>query len=184
MRKINCLIISSLLGLVGIVSAQGEWSSLEKNCLIQPAPTSSAVYGLPNFSPLNVNQTVPLPQAGAADGSPMRVKGLLEETTSKGILKPGQSLVFELDNSSVKVDSSVWEQLPAEVEAAIARTPSWLHYDLRFKFRQITNATHRNNMVALLNGTPKQYLDEVAFQLTYLPYEVLKDSRFVNTPKS
>lgn len=181
MRKFNCLLISFLIGFVGFVSAQGEWSALEKSCLIQPAPTSSAVYGLPQFSPVNVNQAVPLPQAAAADASPMRVKDLLEETTSKGILKPGQSLVFELDNGSVKVDSLVWEQLPAEVEAAIARTPSWLHYDLLFKFRQITNATHRNNMVALLNGTPKQYLDEVAFQLTYLPYEVLKDSRFVNT---
>ena len=181
MKKVNILLISALMGFIGIVSAQGEWSQLEKNCLIQPAPAASAAYGLPQFSPMTVRQLLPLPQAVLQDESPMRVKDLLEETTSKGILKPGQSLVFEVDNGNVNADSSVWEQLPEAVEKAIARTPSWLHYDLRFKFRQITNATHRNNMVALLNGTPKQYLDEVAFQLTYLPYEVLKDSRFVNT---
>ena len=181
MKKVTCLLISSLFGLVGMVSAQGGWSQLEKNCLIKPAPAASAAYGLPQFSPVTVQQTVPLPQAGQPDESPMRVRELLEETTAKGILKPGQSLVFEVDNGNVKADSSVWEQLPEAVERAIARTPLWLHYDLRFKFRQITSATHRNNMVALLDGTPKQYLDEVAFQLTYLPYEVLKDSRFANT---
>ena len=111
----------------------------------------------------------------------MRIRQLLDETTDKCILKPGESIVFEVDNNQVQTDSSVLEILPEAIESAIARVPEWLRYDLRFKFRQITNSTHRNNMVALLDGTPRQYLDEVAFQLTYLPYEVLKDSRFVNT---
>ena len=83
MKKVTCLLISSLFGLVGMVSAQGGWSQLEKNCLIKPAPAASAAYGQPQFSPETVQQTVPLPQAGQPDESPMRVREMLEETTAK-----------------------------------------------------------------------------------------------------
>ncbi|MGI6292756.1 MAG: T9SS type A sorting domain-containing protein [Bacteroidales bacterium] len=103
-----------------------------------------------------------------------------ENYTNKRILKPGDAIIFEVDNNTIKEDSSFFPLLPAEIEEAIARTPIWIHYDLRFKFRLIENTAHRTKMIDLLNATPKQYLDEVAFMLTYLPYEVLKDGRFIN----
>lgn len=100
--------------------------------------------------------------------------------TNKRILKPGEALIFEVENSQITEDSSLFELLPANINAAIARVPAWLHYDLQFKFKMITQSSHRTKMVDLLNNTPKQYLDEVAFMLTYLPYEVLIDGRFIN----
>lgn len=100
--------------------------------------------------------------------------------TNKRILQPGESIIFEIENSNVKEDSSHFPLLSQDIETAIARVPTWLQYDLKFKFKIITNTTHRNKMVNLLNATPKQYLDEVAFMITYLPYEVLKDGRFIN----
>lgn len=100
--------------------------------------------------------------------------------TNKRILKPGDAIIFEVENNIVTEDSSMFPVLSQEIEDAIARVPIWLHYDLRFKFRMITNTSHQTKMINLLNTTPKQYLDEVAFMLTYLPYEVLKDSRFIN----
>ncbi len=100
--------------------------------------------------------------------------------TNKRILKPGDAIIFEVNNGTIKEDSSFFPLLPSEIEEAISRVPIWLHYDLRFKFRLIENTAHRAKMVDLLNGTPKQYLDEVAFMLTYLPYEVLIDKRFIN----
>lgn len=100
--------------------------------------------------------------------------------TNKRILKPGEAIIFEVENSNVKEDSSLFPLLSQDIQAAIERVPEWLHYDLKFKFRIIENTTHRTKMVNLLNATPKQYLDEVAFMITYLPYEVLKDSRFTN----
>jgi len=100
--------------------------------------------------------------------------------TNKRILKPGEALIFKVENNIVTEDSSMFPVFSQEIENAIARVPAWLHYDLRFKFRMITNTSHRTKMINLLNTTPKQYLDEVAFMLTYLPYEVLKDSRFIN----
>ena len=103
-----------------------------------------------------------------------------ENYTNKRILKPGDAIIFEVDNNTIKEDSSFFPLLPAEIEEAITRTPIWIHYDLRFKFRLIENTAHRTKMIDLLNATPKQYLDEVAFMLTYLPYEVLKDGRFIN----
>jgi hypothetical protein len=83
--------------------------------------------------------------------------------TNKRILKPGEALIFEVENSQITEDSSLFELLPANINAAIARVPAWLHYDLQFKFKMITQSSHRTKMVDLLNNTPKQYLDEVAF---------------------
>ena len=179
MKSIKYLLISSFIGIIGVVSAQTEWPFMEKQLQVRPS-APGGVSGLPANSAVRSQCVLPLPAGDTSAVMPVEAP-LAGETTEKCILKPGQSLVFKVENGLLTVDSSVLETLPETVEAAIARVPSWLRYDLRFKFRQITNATHRNNMVALLDGTPKQYLDEVAFQLTYLPYEVLKDSRFVNT---
>jgi hypothetical protein len=181
MKRFKYLLISSLAGFVGLASAQTEWTVLEKSCVVRPNPAASAAYGTANFSPVSVLQTLPLPESGIPDAAPFQQRQLLEETSSKSMIKPAQYLVFEVDQNQISVDSSAWEMLPAEVETAIARTPSWLHYDLRIKFRQVTESNLRSAMVSLLNTTPKRDLDEVAFQLTYLPKEVLKDSRFVGT---
>ena len=71
--------------------------------------------------------------------------------TNKRILKPGEAIIFEVENSSVKEDSSLFPLLPQDIQAAIARVPEWLHYDLKFKFRIIENTTHRTKMVNVLN---------------------------------
>ena len=168
-------------GLLCQAYAQTEWTSMEKAVQIQSFPSATSVHGLPVFSPVTSTVALPLSQSGTVEEAPFQVKRTLEETSAKCILKPKQYLVFEVNNGVVKTDSSVFEILPDAVENAIARVPEWLRYDLRFKFRQTTETNLRNAMVALLNETPKQYLDEVAYQLTYLPKEVLKDSRFINT---
>ena len=182
MQKLQLTLILSVLSIISLpVSAQSEWTKMEKQVQIQQPDPIQNVPG--SIAPVTntVQSVLPLPTAATVVNEPLQVREGEAEYTAKRILKPGESIVFEIDGNSVKEDSSALETLPAEIESAIARTPSWLHYDLRFKFRQITNSSHRSKMVALLDGTPKQYLDEVAFQLTYLPYEVLKDSRFVNT---
>ncbi len=100
--------------------------------------------------------------------------------TNKRILKPGEAIIFEVNNNNVVEDSSHFPSFSQEVKDAIARVPAWLHYDLKFKFRMATSSSVQTKMVNLLNSTPKQYLDEVAFTLAYLPYEVLSSSRFSN----
>lgn len=95
------------------------------------------------------------------------------------ILRPGESLIFSVENGVLSEDSSHFATLSATEEAAVQRVPSWLRTDLRFKFHEVS-ATLRGKMVSLINTTPKRYLDEVAFVLAYLPKEVLGASRFVN----
>lgn len=181
MKHINSVLVGLFVGMLCQVSAQTEWTSMEKEVQIQSYSSPAAVHGLPVFSPVKASDVLPLPQAGIQAETPFQIRQTLEETTCKSILKPQQYIVFEVDNGNVKTDTSVFETLPTAVEDAIARVPAWLRYDLRFKFRQTTESNLRNAMVSLLNGTPKRYLDEVAYQLTYLPKEVLKDSRFINT---
>lgn len=182
MKKIfTILLINTLTACIISVSAQSEWTKMEKSVQIQIPNATTAVQGSVSPAAVTAQSTVALPQTATLVNKQLQIREGDGDYTAKRILKPGESIVFEVDGNSIKEDSSALETLSSEIEAAIARTPAWLHYDLRFKFRQITNSTHRSKMVALLNGTPKQYLDEVAFQLTYLPYEVLKDSRFVNT---
>ncbi|MBR4803489.1 MAG: hypothetical protein IK032_02475, partial [Bacteroidales bacterium] len=94
----------------------------------------------------------------------------------KRMLAPGESVIIAVENDTV-VDDSTHIQLSSMVENAIAKVPKWMQYDLRFKFRRITS-TYITRMVQLINSTPKKYLDEVAFQLTYLPAEVLTHSAF------
>ena len=103
-----------------------------------------------------------------------------DRSARKRILRPGESLIFSVENNVLTEDSSHFETLSSAIESAIARVPVWMRYDLRFKFHEISNTTVRTKMVNLINSTPKQYLDEVAFVLTYLPAEVLNASRFAN----
>ena len=92
------------------------------------------------------------------------------------ILKPGESVILKVENGVVTDDSSHLA-LSSAIENAIARVPKWLQNDLRFKMRQL-NVTYRLQMANLLNSTPKQHLDEVAYQCTYLATEVLTSTNF------
>ena len=174
------MLICSLVMLIGAVSAQTERTFAEKKLQVHSS-VPEGVPGLPANTAVMNRSVLPLPVTDTTMVLPVECRQLKGETTEKCILKPGQSIVFHVENGLLEVDSSVLEQLPETVEAAIARVPFWLRYDLRFKFRQTSEANLRNAMVSLLDATPKRYLDEVAFQLTYLPKEVLKDSRFINT---
>ena len=95
---------------------------------------------------------------------------------SKRMLAPGESVILAVENDAV-TDDSTHIQLSSTIESAIAKVPVWMQYDLRFKFRRMTS-TYQTRMVSMINSTPKKYLDEVAFQLTYLPAEVLTHSAF------
>ncbi|MBQ6727078.1 MAG: hypothetical protein IJQ89_10960 [Bacteroidales bacterium] len=95
---------------------------------------------------------------------------------SKRMLAPGESVIIAVENDTI-TDDSTHIQLSSTIESAIARVPVWMQYDLRFKFRRMTS-TYQTRMVQMINETPKQFLDEVAFQLTYLPAEVLTHSAF------
>ena len=94
----------------------------------------------------------------------------------KRMLAPGESVILAVENGTV-TDDSTQIQLSSTIENAIAKVPVWMQYDLRFKFRRMLS-TYQTRMVQIINNTPKQYLDEVAFQLTYLPAEVLTHSAF------
>jgi hypothetical protein len=107
-----------------------------------------------------------------------RQKSSEEDYTHKRILLQGESIIFAVNGSGIYPESSNFEVFSPEIEAAIKRTPAWLHDDLRFKFRLMTDEAERTKMVNLLNSTEKKYLDEVAFALAHLPQEVLKSSRF------
>lgn len=180
-NKSNLLIFTLLCFGILPVKAQSEWTRMSNAVQIQSSPAETSVRGTLSSTPLTMENVLPLPQGSSVAESPLRIQSLQGEPTDKCILKPGQSLVFEVDGKEVKTDSSVLEVLSEEIEAAIARVPAWLQYDLRYKFRRIVSPSLRKDMLALLNGTPKRYLDEVAYQLTYLPIEVLCDSRFADT---
>ena len=127
-------------------------------------------------------EAIELPQPVATRDFPSIVKTQKSGETDyfRRILLQGESVIFEVDGNTVRLDTSHFEVFSQEIEAAIKRTPLWLHDDLRFKFRVITNTALRTKMVNLLNSTEKKYLDEVAFTLAHLPYEVLNASRFAN----
>ena len=137
-----------------------------------------------NTNGLQTNYEVielPQPQAITADfSSAVKTQKSGESDYLRRILLQGESVIFEVNGSMVRLDTSHFEVFSQEIEAAIKRTPAWLHDDLRFKFRVITNTSFRTKMVNLLNSTEKKYLDEVAFTLAHLPYEVLNSSRFAN----
>ncbi|MBR4804040.1 MAG: hypothetical protein IK032_05325, partial [Bacteroidales bacterium] len=132
----------------------------------------------PNYAP--ATSVVALPQ----DDTPeyqipnVGVKPFTKTATmdNKRLLAPGESVILAIENGTI-VDDSTHIQLSALIDSAIAKVPVWMQYDLRFKFRRMTS-TYQTRMVQMINSTPKKYLDEVAFQLTYLPAEVLTHSTF------
>ncbi len=94
----------------------------------------------------------------------------------KRLLAPGESVILSVEGNVI-TDDSTNITLSRNIETAIARVPEWMRYDLRNKFRRMTS-TYQTRMVQLINSTSKKYLDEVAYQLTYLPAEVLTHSAF------
>ena len=94
----------------------------------------------------------------------------------KRMLAPGESVIIAVEGNEI-TDDSTHIQLSSMIENARARVPAWMQYDLRFKFRRMTS-TYQTRMMQMINNTPQKYLDEVAFQLTYLPAEVLTHSAF------
>lgn len=180
-RNFNFLIIILLCTSVHVVKAQSEWTRMSGSLQIQAAAAEPFVRGAVSSQPLTMESVLPLPQGSGVCENPFRFGKLQEDPNHKCILKPGQSLVFEVNGDQWRTDSSVLEVLSEEIVSAISRVPSWMQYDLRYKFRRIVSASVRKNMLALLNGTPMKYLDEVAYQLTYLPVEVLCDGRFSDT---
>lgn len=104
-----------------------------------------------------------------------------KSASRKRILAAGESLIFSIDGSNITEDTThLGITFSGDIEAAIQRVPSWLQYDLRFKFKMISNSATRNKMVNIINASPKKYLDEVAYVITYLPVEVLTYNRLPN----
>ncbi|MBO4580999.1 MAG: T9SS type A sorting domain-containing protein [Bacteroidales bacterium] len=121
---------------------------------------------------------IALPQAQYIPSSPWQTNAMKKVTMNgKRLLAPGESVIFVVENNTVTEDSAHFGTLGTAIENAIKRVPQWLQYDLRFRFQQ-SNDNTRSKMVGLINATPKKYLDEVAYVLTYLPKEVLSASRF------
>ncbi|MDD2621772.1 MAG: T9SS type A sorting domain-containing protein [Bacteroidales bacterium] len=183
-RKISlfCLLIVSLTSQNTLLS-QTETTS-KTTIYINKAKNISEPSGTITTSPLKINdasfEEADLQWNYTHPFQTNQIKTKKNNYTHKRILKPGDAIIFEVENNQILEDSSHFELLSSDIQNAISRVPIWLHYDLTFKFKLITQTDFRNKMIDLLNATPKQYLDEVAFMLTYLPYEVLRHSRFYN----
>ena len=138
-----------------------------------------------NVFPLEINyEAIELPQPKVVANDVPSVVKTQKSTEAdyphKRILLQGECVILEVNGNAIRIDSSHFEVFSSEIETAIKRTPSWLHDDLRFKFRLLTSTSQRTKLVNLLNSTEKKYLDEVAFTLAHLPNEVLNSSRFAN----
>ena len=172
--------ISLLLCFIGMISlcayAQTDNVRIEKSAYeVMDGVTGTSMLRVP------AQTTVDIPYAPETESVLLQNDGFTRDrSVRKRNLRPGESLIFSVENNVLMEDSSHFETLSAAIESAIARVPAWMRYDLRFKFLEISNTTVRNRMVNLINSTPTQYLDEVAFVLTYLPVEVLNASRFAN----
>lgn len=175
MKKLSLLLWSCFLVLSSL--AQVESVVIEK---------SSSDYLIPDvITPIVSNQaqmtTLDMPQSVTRENLMQSNQDFSRDGLShKRILRPGESVIFSVDNNVVTEDDGHFETLSSTIESAIDRVPEWMRYDLRFKFSETTTASVRTKMVDLINATPKKYLDEVAFVLTYLPIEVLTSSRFSN----
>lgn len=100
------------------------------------------------------------------------------ELNTKRILAPGECIILKVDDNNITEDTAhLGITFSAAIEDAIQRCPKWLQYDLRFKFKVVTSTSTRNKMVAIINSTPKQYLDEVAFVVAHLSEEALTYNR-------
>lgn len=175
MKKLSLLFSSFLLALSAF--AQVESVVIEKSNFDNLIPNA--------VTPIVSNEarvmTVDMPQSVVRENllqnnqDPMR-----DGLDHKRILRPGESIIFSVNNNAVIEDDGHFETLSSSIENAIDKVPEWMRYDLRFKFSETTTSSVRTKMVDLINSTPKKYLDEVAFVLTYLPVEVLTSSRFIN----
>lgn len=172
MKKIFLAI--ALLVVFQQINAQTEQVTINK---------AGSVNGIKNtYNPMGEG-TVHLPVVSVNDEDTDAPSMLMNTTKSdksalscKRILKPGESVILKVENGTV-TDDSTHITLSSNIENAIARVPKWLQNDLRFKLRQL-NSSYRQQMITLLNGTPKKYLDEVAYQCTYLATEVLTNNGF------
>ena len=161
-------------------SSNQEPIRIEKNSTIGDVP--GKVF---NLLQTNTYETVDLPHQTVKPQEFPSISKTHKSTEAdyplKRILLKDDYIIYEVNNNTVKIDTAHFETFSSDIEAAINRTPAWLHDDLRFKFRLMTNSSDRTKMVNLLNATEKKYLDEVAFTLAHLPKEVLTASRFANT---
>lgn len=100
------------------------------------------------------------------------------EMNTKRILAPGESIILKVNGNTISEDTAhLGITFSTAIENAILRCPKWLQYDLRFKFKTVTSTTIRSKMVNIINATPKQYLDEVAYVVAHLSEEALSYSR-------
>ncbi len=160
---------------VGIICAHSIYAqhiTIEKS--------NDNIWGIKNPSIVTSTtiEGIALPQALYIEPSAWQTNaGHKSDVTSKRLLAPGESIIFAVNNNTFTEDTAHLGTFSADIEAAVNRVPKWLQYDLRFRFKKPA-AAMRTKMVNLINTTPKQYLDEVAYVLTYLPQEVLNASRF------
>ncbi len=178
MKKIIYFLVSvvCLLASEQIVLAQ---TMQEKSIVVSKPMDDMRISNTIKRSIVATDNTLALPKVDAMVVDKFGKEGKIVKSTlpNKRALQPGQSLIFAVDNNSFSEEK---DTLTPAINAAIDRTPKWLHYDLQFKFQMITNTTVRTKMVNLLNSTEKKYLDEVAFTLAFLPIQVLNSSRFAS----
>lgn len=140
---------------------------------------SNEVINIPQNRTHEITSTIDLP-FGHTNRSKTGYVGAVKDLTNptKRILAPGESVILSVNGNSITEDTThLGITFSNDIENAIQRVPQWLQYDLRFKFKVVTSSATRTKMVNLINRTPKKYLDEVAYVITYLPVEALTYSR-------
>lgn len=173
MKKIVLLAVSILM--LGTLMAQ----EVEEQLILNKNFGSNSIPGINLWVP-NTLEEIPMPESmNTMDNSTESVQiSDLRSANKKRILAAGESLIFCIDGNNVSEDTAhLGITFSNEIESAIQRVPSWLQYDLRFKFKMITSSTTRSKMVNILNASPKKYLDEVAYVIAFLPEEVLTYNR-------
>ncbi|MEA3496356.1 MAG: T9SS type A sorting domain-containing protein, partial [Bacteroidota bacterium] len=103
----------------------------------------------------------------------------LVSQTGNAILFPGEYSAFEINPSTqnikfIKPDYG----FDSDCNQAIERSPDWLRDDLIRQFRKLTKYYLDDDYASLINNADDNIVDEVAFQVAFLSYESLKDSRF------
>ena len=168
-------IVITLAAMLGVLSATAQ-----QNIIITKPAGGQEMPGIyrPNAQPATSFHALPDDNTPAYQLPNIGKKPFTKTATMdrKRMLAPGESVILAVENGEI-TDDSTHIQLSSMIENAIAKVPVWMQYDLRFKFRRM-NSTYQTRMMQMINSTPKKYLDEVAFQLTYLPAEVLTHSAF------
>ncbi len=104
---------------------------------------------------------------------------ILVSQTGNAILFPGEYSAFEINPSTqnikfIKPDYG----FDSDCNQAIERSPDWLRDDLIRQFRKLTKYYLDDDYASLINNADENIVDEVAFQVAFLSYESLTDSRF------